>query len=642
MLNRQEYRLKLPRASARLTYEDGPHGSPDYTYDANGSMICKDDTTAPYAPTYRYDLRGRLQGMDIDGTAGFNYVLENGGVFYPEVEYGYDHAGNRVSKAVATTDPLIQTPTYWLIDNNNPTGYSQVLEEDGTLTPMDQPDLSYVIGNDVVGQATGSTVQYLLYDGHGSTRGLTDAAGNSIVGQNYDYDAFGVAIGFTEADADSSLLYNGERFELILGRYHLRARDFDQVIGRFPTKDPFAGDQYEPLTFHGYAFTHNDPINRMDPTGMFAEWSSGGIGAGGPEVRFGFPMSSIVSAFGSDLAKQLIPNLSGLSLADSAFELARMHVEAAQLQADALGNFAREGVALSSAASRYAFGMSDFIRENLAFDDPLNQLLGFVGARACFIAGTQVVVGVAEDGSYLTRNIEDLLPGDLVLARDQLDSLDDLDLRPVAEVFEKVSDHLRVLAIENVDGAVETIQTTDEHPFWVEGRGWLRARDLQVGDAVDQPDGSDAVVIGTVREAHPEGITVYNFEVEGDHTYFVADGFGDVNTAVWVHNTCVYRQFVNGVWKYVGITGNMARRAAQHLRNGRIVQEIEGLADVPYRVARIIEDKLIKRFGRKLKDATGTLDNINRGIDPRKLPNYKRYEKIADELIKQFIDEMEL
>lgn len=38
--------------------------------------------------------------------------------------YGYDHSGNRVSDTVNSG-----TPTTYLLDTNNPSGYVQVLEE---------------------------------------------------------------------------------------------------------------------------------------------------------------------------------------------------------------------------------------------------------------------------------------------------------------------------------------------------------------------------------------------------------------------------------------------------------------------------------------------------------------------------------
>jgi hypothetical protein len=113
-------------------------------------------------------------------------------------------------------------------------------------------------------------------------------------------------------------------------------------------------------------------------------------------------------------------------------------------------------------------------------------------------------------------------------------------------VFRKTSDHVRVLQIQDAEGNIETIRTTDEHPFYVEGQGWTGAGELAVGATLDQPDGSDAVVIGSAYESYPEGVVVYNFEVEGDHTYFVEDGDGSQTAndfGVWAHNTCVGGRF---------------------------------------------------------------------------------------------------
>jgi len=61
-----------------------------------------------------------------------------------------------------------------------PTGYAQVLEEltfnkaDPDLS-VDTPDsvTSYTIGDDVIAQNVDGAVKYLLYDGQGSTRQLS-------------------------------------------------------------------------------------------------------------------------------------------------------------------------------------------------------------------------------------------------------------------------------------------------------------------------------------------------------------------------------------------------------------------------------------------------------------------------------------
>jgi hypothetical protein len=80
----------------------------------------------------------------------------------------------------------------------------------------------------------------------------------------------------------------------------------------------------------------------------------------------------------------------------------------------------------------------------------------------------------------------------------------------------------------------------DEHPFWVEGMGWVQAGSLQPGWLVRLKADGYAVVGSSTRQMHTGGITVYNLEVAGHHTYFVEDGFGEQD-AVWVHNTCPIR-----------------------------------------------------------------------------------------------------
>jgi hypothetical protein len=118
------------------------------------------------------------------------------------------------------------------------------------------------------------------------------------------------------------------------------------------------------------------------------------------------------------------------------------------------------------------------------------------------------------------KNIEDVRPGDKVLSQDP--ETGELAAKRVERNFERVTDHLRILRIRNADGTEQTIETTNEHPFWVPSSGWVNAGDLQVSQRVKQSDGSLAVVASTTYEPHPEGIPVYNFEVAAFHTYYVA------------------------------------------------------------------------------------------------------------------------
>ena len=65
----------------------------------------------------------------------------------------------------------------------------------------------------------------------------------------------------------------------------------------------------------------------------------------------------------------------------------------------------------------------------------------------------------------------------------------------------------------------ETVVTTMEHPFWVEGNGWVPSGALKVGDALRTLDGKVQHVT-EVRKKQGK-TTVYNFEVSRIHTYFV-------------------------------------------------------------------------------------------------------------------------
>ncbi|HEV8379258.1 MAG TPA: RHS repeat-associated core domain-containing protein [Tepidisphaeraceae bacterium] len=227
-----------------------------YGYDLNGSLIEK--TTAPEDGSatehikYRYDLQNHLIGLD----ANADESLDDPG----DVKYGYDEDGIRTSKIEITTTG--STQTLYLNDKLNPTGYSQVLEEKASATST--PLISYVLGEDVISQNSGGVSSFLLYDGHGSTRALTDNTGN--ITERYDYDAFGRAL--IAALPSTKLLYSGEWYDADLNEYYLRARYYDLGIGRFSSFDPFVAPTDEPLALHKYVYVQNEPPRGIDPTGL--------------------------------------------------------------------------------------------------------------------------------------------------------------------------------------------------------------------------------------------------------------------------------------------------------------------------------------------------------------------------------------
>ncbi len=74
------------------------------------------------------------------------------------------------------------------------------------------------------------------------------------------------------------------------------------------------------------------------------------------------------------------------------------------------------------------------------------------------------------------------------------------------------------------------MEVTPDHPLYIEGRGWVAAEDVAVGDSLRRKDGGFAQVLSIERVILDEPEWVYNFTVRGLHTYFVLEA------EVLVHN----------------------------------------------------------------------------------------------------------
>ncbi|MCO6457921.1 MAG: RHS repeat-associated core domain-containing protein, partial [Pirellulaceae bacterium] len=121
---------------------------------------------------------------------------------------------------------------------------------------------------------------YFLHDGHGSVRALLNSLGAFATIWNeqtqweepqvFHFDAYGNALGFDPSAALTNLLYSGELFDSRIGQQYLRARYYDPAAGRFNRLDPFAGNSQDPQSYHKYLYTHGDPVNGIDPTGLYA------------------------------------------------------------------------------------------------------------------------------------------------------------------------------------------------------------------------------------------------------------------------------------------------------------------------------------------------------------------------------------
>ena len=137
----------------------------------------------------------------------------------------------------------------------------------------------------------------------------------------------------------------------------------------------------------------------------------------------------------------------------------------------------------------------------------------------CFVAGTLVET---ENGGI---PIEEITAGMMVYAHNP--DTGETELKEVVRVFRNEASELVHVYVNG-----EEIVCTNEHPFYSPVKGWTAACQLRAGDRLVTLNGEYVIVEQVQHEILEAPVAVYNFEVEGFHTYFVGQ------TTILVHNEC--------------------------------------------------------------------------------------------------------
>ena len=160
-----------------------------------------------------------------------------------------------------------------------------------------------------------------------------------------------------------------------------------------------------------------------------------------------------------------------------------------------------------------------------------------------------------------------------------------LVLSRVLDTFVRDSTAVVDASIAYDDGSLEVITGTPEHPFWVPKlQRWVPLGELVEGTELHVDSGAGAILVSsTWRQGD---FTVYNFEVEGTHNYFVRAP-GSESAAVLVHNTCP-----NAIrFTQASITDTF--------KDGRSVQKmIDGLVDGSIDPASVPAIRVFKQDGK--------------------------------------------
>ncbi len=217
-----------------------PSGS--YTYDNNGNTKTKPDGTQ-----YTWDYENRLTQVVMPGTGG-------------TVNFKYDPFGRRIQKAF--TQNGTTTTTNYVYDGRN---LLEEIDQNGSALAR------YTQGKGIdepLAELQSGQTSYYEQDGLRSVTSLSTAAGG-LSNTTYSYNSFGNTT--STGTVVNPFQYTGREFDQETGLYYLRARYYDQNVGRFISEDPIAYAGRISI----YDYVGGNPATFIDPSGkspIYGNW----------------------------------------------------------------------------------------------------------------------------------------------------------------------------------------------------------------------------------------------------------------------------------------------------------------------------------------------------------------------------------
>jgi RHS repeat-associated protein len=512
-----------------------------YEYDFNGNLI--------------QDAEGRKYSFDGDNKQREVKNSNNQTI----ATYSYDGSGRRIKKTVVSTQ---ETTTFVYDAGGKLTG------EYSTNPPQN-----------------GGTTKYLMNDSLNTPRVVTDQNGNVI--SRRDFLPFGEEIQVNTANRTADFKYGvADNVRQKFTGYQrddetqldfAEARYYNGKHGRFTAVDPLlaSGKSMNPQTFNRYVYAGNNPTRRTDPNGQ--DWYTDDkfeirngvkVWVSRTYKWFNAPNMWIfgygrVTNFlvnynsGPALGLHVLNPWEGFQAKVSSESEAKAQINQWRKEAFldfVVGALEAASFILEISGALDGTGVYRGSSYNLGYNSStlvtsLKLLTGVgaldkalsVGAKmfgkdllpllkgaikvCCFVAGTPIHT----DKGLVP--IEKIKVGDKVLSYNE--KTKQFEYKQVAHTFIGTKENLVHIKIKGE----KRLTTTTEHPFYVkkthkardslsngdddEEGEWVEAGELEVGDKVLRSNGKWTRI--TRIEYEQKQITVYNFEVEGNHSYFVGD-----------------------------------------------------------------------------------------------------------------------
>ena len=421
---------------------------------------------------------------------------------YGSNTYTYNADGIRTSKTVNGVEHIYHLSGTRILDEEWVSGSTRnllIYIYDASGQPI---GINYLkcVGNTVTKEAylLGTNIQ-------GDITCIYDTAGNRVV--TYTYDAWGKILSVTGTAANTIGRYNpfryrGYYYDNETGFYYLNSRYYDPGVGRFINADGQLNESA--LGYNLFAYCENNPVMRYDPLGDFG-WDN--LFEGALLMAIGVMTVAAVALTGGSciplvaLAYAAVATSGTLLVGLGATEVIEGFTGVNPVR-DEMGEETYETV------KALALGVASMAPAVISVGSEIS---------TCFVAGTQIST---EEGVIA---IDDICVGMKVYAHDP--ETGETALKEVVNTFVRESGELVHITVNG-----EEITTTPTHPFYVPQKGWTDAIRLRAGDRLQLLNGEYVVVEQVQHEILEAPVTVYNFEVEEFHTYYVT------GSAILVHN----------------------------------------------------------------------------------------------------------
>ena len=551
-------------ATDRMVQAAGPQATTAYTHDAVGNRT-RVATTGQTLFSMQYDAANRLT------TSGYSHDPNGNLTTTPDATYTYD-AANRVTSSTTSAGTttygydgwgnLVRVTTNGVVHDlvlDEAAGLPQVL---GTVSANGTTRVARD-GAGLLHQTTNAQASTLLTDLVGSVRQGITPSGTTLFSQAFTVD--GVPRSHS-GSATSAFGFTGEWTNPLDGLVYLRARHYLPTLGRFIQRDTDSGSGLAPASLHRYAYVDNNPATWTDPTGhrkgiqpdgtwipcMFSsddpdeqcQWSDY---TGYFDTNSGDDFWTMVKQVGkriNNLPRDIFKGSLAFVTDPTGTIMAIPGSVGTMIDNCQQGTLCYNYEALGDCVWDLGGIVSTGFSGASIFDD-LGRLRGGAGSvdDLRYVADDLAdgMCSFTPDTPVATPNgpqpIARLREGDTVLGYDE--TTQTTGAYSITALL--IHDDPVVLDL-TLDG--ETITTTPEHPFYVQGLGWVPAGELQPGAAIRTASGTWGQVRTSVARNTPQ--TMYNLTVAEAHTFFVGD-------AQWlVHNTgCNLHKKFNSIWNRI-------------------------------------------------------------------------------------------